>query len=1042
MAQYIKTEEGYKKLATFTNDKMDKIDPTGTGSFSMNRKAGTVIGYYSHAEGNRTTASGDSSHAEGYSTTASGYYSHAQGIGTTASGYSSHAEGNKTIASGDYSHAEGFLTTAKGGNSHAEGNSTNAFSSIVTTTNPTTNDIITAWKTKKFSVAKGDYSHVEGKDNLALGGYSHAEGYQTTASGENSHAEGYQTIASKNYSHAEGSYTTASGHSSHAEGSSTTAIGYHSHAEGNYSTASGFSSHAEGSYTKASGDHSHVQGKCNIEDTSSIYADIIGNGTSNTARSNAATVDWNGNAWFAGDVYVGSTSGTNKDDGSKKLATEEYVDNSIAANSVLYTAQSLTEEQKEQARKNIGAQDENNGLTPVTVTYINPFYNTTDTSTTYLLQGTLKVFDDNSPTDVKKAFAIVMNVLGGHATPTGTAGCRDLFDRFRILYDNGLITIPFKAYPNKYDRNYWVSLSAYQNKYIFFNCVRSDKADGFNVTLRYDLETNAYVENSCYSEQAVKSSLKGLTGTPTIAQVQIQSDPTADKEIATKQYVDNAIANIPATDLSNCVQTDKENILGDNGSIISNSSRGNSLTISNGIIEQKNSNQDSISLGNAQVVFSHDNDGSSSTRGNGTFAMYGRKGEEYFKFKGTNGDVRVSGIATPTLQNDAVNKGYVDLQISNIAIPTVPTNVSAFTNDAGYLTAVPSEYVTETELNAKGYLTEHQSLADYALKSEIPSPYTLPTASATALGGVKVGAGLAIADDGTLSINIASAAVGQTIKVKAVDDTGKPTAWEAANMPSGGGGGGHWETVLDTVWEQDVINPTAFDSETGIFTCAEGELNNLELNKEYIFFQQCKKQGVAFNTIINNNIVKVTKLSDTTFSIDATPPTTFVPTNVKFSKGACLAVTDIDAKKIRLTLDGQFNQTATAYDRPFYKINVPFFGQNTSYQRILIAYQAYQQVTAEVESPYRIVGKILCGFNAPSQNGNFHFKNNSFCCPLVPYDVPQGSERTYFLTSDGTKIAKLYSTAYPWHGSNNTAISVDYLKIISGTKVKLERWVE
>ena len=232
-----------------------------------------------------------------------------------------------------------------------------------------------------------------------------------------------------------------------------------------------------------------------------------------------------------------------------EIATKHYVDNSIATNSVLYTAQSLTEEQKEQARQNIGAQDENNGLTPVTVTYINPFYNTTDTSTTYLLQGTLKVFDDNSPTDVKKAFAIVMNVLGGHANPTGTAGCRDLFDKFRILYDNGLITIPFKAYPNKYDRNYWVSLSAYQNKYIFFNCVRSDKADGFNVTLRYDLEMNAYVENSCYSEQAVKSSLKGLTGTPTIMQLQMQSDPTADMQIATKHYVDNSIA-AGGTDIS------------------------------------------------------------------------------------------------------------------------------------------------------------------------------------------------------------------------------------------------------------------------------------------------------------------------------------------------------------------------------------------------------------------------------------------------------------------------------------------------------------
>lgn len=47
----------------------------------------------------------------------------------------------------------------------------------------------------------------------------------------------------------------------------------------------------------------------------------MGNGSSDGARSNAHTLDWEGNAWYSGDVYVGSTSGTNKDEGSKKLAT-------------------------------------------------------------------------------------------------------------------------------------------------------------------------------------------------------------------------------------------------------------------------------------------------------------------------------------------------------------------------------------------------------------------------------------------------------------------------------------------------------------------------------------------------------------------------------------------------------------------------------------------------------------------------------------------------------------------------------------------------
>lgn len=307
-----------------------------------------------------------------------------------------------------------------------------------------------------------------------------------------------------------------------------------------------------------------------------------------------------------------------------------------------------------------------------------------------------------------------------------------------------------------------------------------------------------------------------------------------------------------------------------------------------------------------------------------------------------------------------------------------------------------------------------------------------PSRGATGAQGPKGDAGA--------GMDVTGAAVGQIAKITAVDDTGKPTAWEAVDMPSGSGG--HWETVLDTVWEQDVISPTAYNPETGIFTCAERELANLELDTEYVFFQQCAVEGAEFNTILNNDQLKVTKLSETTFSIDVTPPTTFVPTNVKFSRGACLTITDIDAKKIRLTLDGQFKPTATLYDRPFQGINVPYFGRNTGYVLIRSAYNAYQQVTAEVESPYRIVGKILCGFNAPSRNGNFHFKNNSFCCPLVPTEFSEGNSN---FSSDGTKIAKFYSTSSPWllGGVNeNTAILNDYLKIISGTKVKLERWVE
>jgi len=63
-------------------------------------------------------------------------------------------------------------------------------------------------------------------------------------------------------------------------------------------------------------------------------------------------------------------------------------------------------------------------------------------------------------------------------------------------------------------------------------------------------------------------------------------------------------------------------------------------------------------------------------------------------------------VATSGSYNDLSNKP---------TIPVVPTNVSAFTNDAGYLTQHQSlsGYATESWVEGKGYLTEHQSLSAY-----------------------------------------------------------------------------------------------------------------------------------------------------------------------------------------------------------------------------------------------------------------------------------------------------------------------------------------
>ena len=151
-----------------------------------------------------------------------------------------------------------------------------------------------------------------------IGRYAVAIGSGTTASGRYSHAEGLETHATGDHSHAEGSNSNASGDYSHAEGVFTAASGDGSHAEGTDTIASGYISHAEGGATIASGKYQHVQGQFNIEDTNNKYAHIVGNGEDSENRSNAHTLDWSGNAWFAGDVYVGGTS--QDDESATKLS--------------------------------------------------------------------------------------------------------------------------------------------------------------------------------------------------------------------------------------------------------------------------------------------------------------------------------------------------------------------------------------------------------------------------------------------------------------------------------------------------------------------------------------------------------------------------------------------------------------------------------------------------------------------------------------------------------------------------------------------------
>lgn len=175
--------------------------------------------------------------------------------------------------------------------------------------------------------ASGDHSHAEGAGVSAGGTFSHAEGKGSNASGKSAHAEGSLTAAFGDYSHSEGDNSTAEGEASHAEGSLSRAQGNYSHAEGSGTKAVGKSSHVEGLNTVANGNEQHVQGKYNVQDNADKYAHIIGNGTSDTERSNAHTIDWDGNTWFKGVVKIGGIS--YEDTEAKKVATIEDIKSNL-----------------------------------------------------------------------------------------------------------------------------------------------------------------------------------------------------------------------------------------------------------------------------------------------------------------------------------------------------------------------------------------------------------------------------------------------------------------------------------------------------------------------------------------------------------------------------------------------------------------------------------------------------------------------------------------------------------------------------------------
>ena len=287
-----------------------------------------------HAEGIKTQAKSFAAHAEGEETIASARAAHAEGFGTQALAQCAHAEGYSTVAQGVYSHAEGYKTTALGNYSHVEG-----VSNIAGKNSHVEGGYhLTELLQEQYVLSSMDES-VTIMSGFLQGNSFHWQGYKikspslvidnqtydTYAYGElnlnlynSSHP--YLTLEPGYYQgqilNADGGYNNIIYHKLHEKNSDGAFEIYSYEMSGSdlfdlyINELRLFKKELQNMSTYDSFDEfSHIQGKYSMP--VSNCAHIVGAGTSDTNRKNIHTLDWDGNAEFAGDVTLFGCGGSN-----------------------------------------------------------------------------------------------------------------------------------------------------------------------------------------------------------------------------------------------------------------------------------------------------------------------------------------------------------------------------------------------------------------------------------------------------------------------------------------------------------------------------------------------------------------------------------------------------------------------------------------------------------------------------------------------------------------------------------------------------------
>jgi hypothetical protein len=322
--------EGNTNVASGTNAHAEGYGVVALGAQSHAEGYQTQAStYQSHAEGKVTEATGENSHAEGAYTKATGFGAHSEGCGldtstpvvyVTSSGVGSHAEGRATTASAEGSHSGGYCAKASGRNSFAHGgehdgktiplnffldlsslsdreddtkfyfDTVHAFSgSVNLSLNNVENWLSCIYVAQGLSY--GFSVHDQTSEGIVGGtGYS----IPGPLVFEKSNNFTLNVTITNTYSFPANSYVLK------ADCRPTMSAGWSGRLENDQVKAEGESSVAIGGGTVAIGSFQTVVGNLNVPDSNKVF--IVGNGTVDfrgatptVTRSNAMTVDWDGN---------------------------------------------------------------------------------------------------------------------------------------------------------------------------------------------------------------------------------------------------------------------------------------------------------------------------------------------------------------------------------------------------------------------------------------------------------------------------------------------------------------------------------------------------------------------------------------------------------------------------------------------------------------------------------------------------------------------------------------------------------------------------